>query len=104
MSKSEPDPHDVESIDAIIPAAYDVISGPGAKKRAWNVERSFFYRGALIIPPARGPGRNDVDLEPQMLDVEDYIARVEPLLQKGFYEKEIARRSEQFGRIAHVWS
>jgi hypothetical protein len=37
--------------------------------------------------------------------VEGYIARVEPLFEKnGFYEKEVARRVEQFGRIAHVWS
>src|SRR6266571_8310630 len=104
MSKSEPDPRDVESIDAIIAAAYDVISGPGDKKRDWNRERSLFFPGARVIPTASVPGRNDVDLEPQMLDVEGYIARVEPLLQNGFYEKEIARRSEQFGRIAHVWS
>jgi hypothetical protein len=51
------------------------------------------------------PGKTDVDLAPQVLDVEGYIARVEPLFAKeGFYEKEIARRTEQFGRIAHVWS
>ena len=98
------DPRDVSSIDAIIAAAYDVISGPGDKKRDWNRERSLFYPGARVIPTARVPGRNDVDLEPQMLDVEGYIARVEPLLQKGFYEKEVARRIEQFGRITHVWS
>ncbi len=97
MSKSEPDPRDVESIDAIIAAAYDVISGPGDKKRDWNRERSLFFPGARVIPTASVPGRNDVDLEPQMLDVEGYIARVEPLLQNGFYEKEIARRTEQFG-------
>lgn len=104
MSKREPDPRDVESIDAIIAAAYDVISGPGDKKRNWNRERSLFYPGARVIPTASVPGRNDVDLEPQMLDVEGYITRAEPLLQKGFYEKEVARRTEQFGRIAHVWS
>src|SRR4029453_9735964 len=104
-STSQPaDPRDVASIDAIIVAAYDVISGPPGQKRDWNRERSLFYPGALIIPTARVPGRNDVDLEPQMLDIEDYIARVEPLLQKGFYEKEVTRRTEQFGRIAHVWS
>ena len=40
-----------------------------------------------------------------MLDVEAYIDRVEPIFAKsGFYEKEIARRVEQFGQIAHVWS
>src|SRR6516225_9531519 len=98
------DPRDVESIDAIIAAAYDVISGPAGKTRDWNRERSLFYPGALIAPTASVPGRNDVELEPQMLDVEKYIARVEPLLQRGFYETEVTRRTEQFGRIAHVWS
>jgi hypothetical protein len=105
MSKSEPDPADVGSIDAIIRAAYDVISGPAGKKRDWNRERSLFYPGARLIPTASVAGRNDVDLEPQMLDVEGYIARAEPLFEKaGFYETEIARRVEQFGQIAHVWS
>jgi hypothetical protein len=104
-SMSQPaDPRDVESIDAIIAAAYDVISGSAGKKRDWNRERSLFYPGARVIPTASVAGRNDVDLEPQMLDVEGYIARAEPLLQKGFYEKEVARQTEQFGRIAHVWS
>jgi hypothetical protein len=105
MSKSEPDPADVGSIDAIIGATYDVISGAAGKKRDWNRERSLFYRGARIIPTASVAGRNDVDLEPQMLDVEGYIAGAEALFEKaGFYEKEIARRVEQFGQIAHVWS
>ena len=40
------DPRDVESIDAIIAAAYDVISGPAGQKRDWNRERSLFYPGA----------------------------------------------------------
>jgi hypothetical protein len=98
-------PADVESIDAIIKAAYDVISGPAGKKRDWERERSLFYPGARLIPTATVAGRNDVDLAPLVLDVEGYIARVEPLFAKeGFYETEIARRVEQFGRIAHVWS
>src|SRR6516164_7390586 len=91
-SMSQPaNPSDVESIDAIIAAAYDVISGPAGKKRDWNRERSLFYPGARLIPTASVPGRNDIALEPQVLDVEGYIARAEPLLQKGFYEKEVAR-------------
>jgi hypothetical protein len=96
---------DVESIDAIIAAAYDVISGPAGKKRDWDRERSLFFPGARLIPTATVAGRNDVDLAPLILDVEGYIARVEPLFEKeGFYEKEVARRVEQFGRIAQVWS
>jgi len=100
----EADPSDVASIDAIVTAAYDVISGPAGKKRDWKRERSLSYPGARLIPTAVEAGRNDVGLAPQMLDVEDYIARAEPLLQKGFYEREIARRVEQFGQVAHVWS
>src|SRR5437660_4770493 len=36
------DPSDVASIDAIITAAYEVISGPAGKKRDWHRERSLF--------------------------------------------------------------
>jgi hypothetical protein len=96
---------DVESIDAIIAATYDVISGPAGKKRDWDRERSLFIPGARLIPTATVPGKTDVDLVPLVLDVEGYIARVEPLFEKeGFYEAEIARRVEQFGQIAQVWS
>jgi hypothetical protein len=107
MLKSEPlaNPADVESIDAILAATYDVISGPAGKKRDWDRERSLFTPGARLVPTATVPGQTDVDLAPLVLDVEDYIARVEPLFEKkGFYEKEVARRVQQFGQIAHVWS
>jgi hypothetical protein len=99
------DPADVESIDAIIKATYDVISGPAGKKRDWERERSLFVPGARLIPTATVPGKTDVELAPLVLDVEGYIERVKPLFEKeGFYEGEIARRVEQFGQIAHVWS
>ena len=98
-------PADIESIDAMIAATYDVISGPAGKKRDWERERSLFYPGARLIPTATVPGRTNVDLAPIVLDVEGYIDRVEPLFaNEGFYETEVTRRTEQFGRIAHVWS
>jgi len=105
MSKSEANPDDVATIDAIIAAAYDSISGPAGKKRDWDRERSLFIPGARLIPTAKKAGEDDVDLVPQVLDVDAYIARVEAYFQKnGFFEREIARRTEQFGNIAHVWS
>jgi len=98
-------PADVESIDAIIAASYDVISGPAGKKRDWERERSLFAPGARLIPTATVPGETDVDLAPLVLDVEGYIARVEPLFEKeGFYEAEVTRSVEQFGQIAQAWS
>jgi len=105
MAKSEADPADVGSIGAIIAAAYDVISGPAGAPRDWEREHSLFIPGARLIPTATIAGRSDVDLAPLVLDVDAYIARVEPLFARdGFYEKEVARRTEQFGQIANVWS
>ena len=103
--KSEANPADVASIDAIINASYDVISGPKGQQRDWDRERSLFISGARLIPTAAVAGVADADLSPLVLDVDAYIARVEPLFARdGFYEKEVARRTEQFGQIAHVWS
>jgi hypothetical protein len=103
MKMSNANPADVESIDAIITATYDGISGPAGKKRDWDRERSLYYPGARLIPTAK-PGTSDV-LVPQMLDIDGFIARVEPYFaEHGFFESEIARHTEQFGHIAHVWS
>ena len=98
---------DVESIDAIIGAAYDVISGRAGEERDWERERSLFFPNARLIPTAKKPGTAAAGsgLEPQLLDVESYITRVRDIFARdGFYETEVARRVEQFGHIAHVWS
>jgi hypothetical protein len=96
---------DVCSIDAIINAAYEVISGPAGQPRDWERERSLFWPGARMIPTAMQAGDNVSKPAPQFLDNEAYIARVEPFFREhGFYETEIARRTEQFGQIAHAWS
>ena len=96
---------DTCSIDALINATYEVISGPAGKPRDWERERTLFWPGARLIPTATVPGRNDVGLAPMILDVDGYIERVEPIFAKaGFYETEIRRRTEQFGQIAHAWS
>jgi len=98
-------PADVSSIDAIINAAYEGISGPAGKQRDWDRQRSLFLPCARLIPTAMEANENAGGLAPQFLDVEGFIARVEPYFQEnGFYEKEIARRTEQVGHIAHAWS
>jgi hypothetical protein len=96
---------DVASIDAIIKSSYETISGPAGQRRNWDRQRALFVPGARLIPTAVKAGENEGDLAPQLLDVDAYIARVEPLFHdNGFYETEVARRTEQFGHIAHVWS
>ena len=105
-SRNEAMPSDVESIAALITSAYKLISGDAGEKRDWNRVRSLFAPGARLIPTSRKAGaRIPDDLTPEPLTVEGYIARVEEYFeQNGFYEVEIARRTEQFGRIAHAFS
>ena len=95
-------PADVGSIDAILTAVYDVISGPAGKKRDWDRMRSLFIAGARLIPTGPRPGGS---YGSRVLTVEDYVTRGSALFEKeGFFEKEIARRTESFGQIAHVFS
>jgi hypothetical protein len=93
---------DVKSVDAILSALYDVISGPAEKKRNWDRMRSLFVPGARLIPTvaARTGGYRS-----PVLTVDEFITQSEPALAKmGFFEKEIARRTDGFGQIMHAFS
>ena len=95
-------PADVTSIDSIIAAVYDVISGPAGKKRDWQRMRSLFIPGARMIPTGKN---REGAIASTVVDVEGYITRSGNYLEtNGFFEKETARRTEQYGHIAHVFS
>lgn len=93
---------DVFSPDAILAALYQVISGPAGQKRNWDRFRSLFLLDARLIPTSAKPGGSD---QAQTLTPEDYVRRAGPYLEKnGFFEKEVARKSERFGGIMQVFS
>ena len=93
---------DVGSIDAIVAALYDTISGPAGQARDWNRLRSLFVPTARMMPVGV---RSDDGVRMRLLQVNDYVASSGPLLvENGFHERELARRSERFGHIAHVFS
>lgn len=101
-SATPANPADVASVDAIIKALYDVISGPAGQKRDWNRFRSLFAPGARLMPTGRRPDGVQVM---RSLTPEEYATGIGPQLEAGgFYEREIGRRLEQFGGIAHVFS
>jgi hypothetical protein len=92
---------DVASMDAILAALYDVISGPAGQARDWNRFRSLFAPGARLIPTGRTPeGRGRITVT----DPEGYITRSSTALSQGFFEKEVARKVDRFGGVAHVFS
>jgi hypothetical protein len=92
---------DVDSIDHIMAAVYDVISGP-AGPRDWDRFHSLFYTDAKFIPTGKG---KDGALHAKMYSADDYIRLSEPyFLKEGFFENSISNRVEEWGNIAHVWS
>jgi len=92
---------DVESIDAIVKALYDNISGP-AGPRDWDRERFMLAPGARLQPTKPIPEGGAVM---DVFDVDGYAASRGPFFAASpFYEVEIARRVDRFGNIAHVWS
>jgi hypothetical protein len=104
--KAEPRPEaapaDVESIDAIVLAVYDVISGPAGEKRDWNRMRSLFIDGARLIPTGR---RQNGKSGHRVMSVDDYITGSGTWLEEnGFFETEIGRKTDQFGNIAQVFT
>lgn len=95
-------PSDVSSLDAIIHAMYDVLSGPAGQKRDWDRLRSLYLPEARLMPVVSLPGGG---ARPRVLSPEDYIRRVEPIFAvEDFWERESGRQTETFGRIAHVLS
>jgi hypothetical protein len=95
-------PADVATMDAIIAAVYDVISGPAKSARNWDRFRSLFVPGARLIPTSRRPTG---EVATRVMSPEDYIQRSGPFLeQNGFFEREISKRVEKFGNIAHIFS
>ena len=54
QTQKEADPADVASLDSIMKAVYDVISGDAGKAREWDRFRSLFYDGAASDPDGQG--------------------------------------------------
>ena len=103
QTTKEPNPADVSSLDAIMKSVYDVISGDAAKPRDWDRFRSLFASDARLIPVRKDPQSGSFSL--QKYTVEEYVQRASGFFAKeGFHEREAARRVEQYGHIAHVFS
>jgi len=93
---------DVESVDAIIQSLYNVISGPAGEKRNWDRMRTLFIAEAKMMATGK---RQDGTMGKRVMTVEDYISLSGPVLERdGFFEREIGRKTDQYGSVVHVFS
>ncbi|RZJ00917.1 MAG: hypothetical protein EON90_05280 [Brevundimonas sp.] len=94
-------PEDVASVEAIVDALYDVISGP-AGPRDWGRLQSLFQPGAVMGSTGRGP---DGSMRRGMTTPEGFAARNgEHFMTHAFYEREIGRRTSRFGPLVQIMS
>ena len=96
-----PKPEDVKSIDSILAALYNVISGP-AGERDWNRFRSLFLPAATLTSAGKDREGN-IHIRPRSVDeyakgAGGYFA------QHGFFESPVVSRVQTFGSIAHVFN
>lgn len=96
-------PGDVDSLDHILAAVYDSISGP-VDPRDWDRFRSLFYPGAHLIPTSVDQ-KSGKPVVRGFLTPDEYIQRAQAFFEKeGFFEASVANRIEQWDHIAHIWS
>jgi hypothetical protein len=94
-------PGDVDTVEHIIAAVYDVISGP-AGPRDWDRFRSLYYPGARMVPSRRD---DKGAVTARIFTPDEYASRSQDFFSKeGFFENSVANRVETWEHIAHVWS
>lgn len=92
-------PDDVGSVDGVLRAFYDVTNvAPGAP-RQWARDRTLYVPWIRFV--ALGPGatgRSKVTVWTH----EEFVAASDPLMAKGFVEREIHRVTRRYGDMVHV--
>ncbi len=93
---------DLTTVDGIIGALYDSISGPAELKRDLKRFRSLFIEGARLIPVRQQP---DGGATAEVLEVDEFFRIAsENFKVAGFFEREVARRTDTFGCVTHIFS
>ena len=91
---------DSRSPEALVQALYEIVSGPAGARKDWARMGRLFAPGALVTPTLHGSGFLAAPQRPeQFAELNEKIYG-----QRAFYERELARRIERYGHIAHVWS
>lgn len=92
---------DVVSLDAIVEAFYQVVSGPEGEPADRARDEFLHHPAALIgIPVRDDQGRAVL----RMITLGQYHDAAGGPRTRPFYEYEVHREVQRFGRVAHVWS
>lgn len=93
---------DVSTIDGVMKAFYEVISGPAGQPRQWSRDRTLYMPDIRFVSMSEDKSGN---AKAQVITHQQFVDMADPAMVKdGFYETEINRITQSFGHIAHIFS
>ena len=101
QTKAQSSADDVKSVDAIIAALYDVISGDPGIPRNWERFRNLFIPEARLIPTSKS---KEGKLGYRIITPDEYVELFSTRITAGFFERELHRKTETYGAMVHVFS
>jgi len=94
-------PEDVRSVDAIMVAIYESISGPAGNKDMDRFRSLMLPKGRLTESMVDEHGQTAI----QQWSVDEFIADTQPIFTKQpFYETALVNKVQRYGNIAEVFS
>lgn len=91
--------NDVKTIDALIKASYEVVSGEKGAKRQWERD-NYLHHPKTIYSYFDREKKEQVTMT-----LEEFHKETDEMVfGTAFYESEVNREVRVFGNIAHVWS
>lgn len=101
IAKIDANPADVSTIDGIVKAFYETISGPKGQPRQWSRDRTLYMPDVRFVGMSEQGGKIRVGI----MNHSQYVNGTnENFVTNGFIEREIDRVTRRFGNIAHVFS
>ncbi len=101
MAEDFPRAKDVATLDGIIKAYYEVVSGAKGEKRQMERDFSLHRKDSKVTTISQDKDGNFTVRETM---IAGFYEGKGPIIDSNFFEYEIARKTEQFGATAHVWS
>lgn len=92
---------DVSSIQSIVKALYDVISGTAEQERDWDRFDNLFMPESRLIPTGK---TREGNYTVRSITPAEYKESFKKNIKSGFFEKELHQEVEEYGSIAHVFS
>jgi hypothetical protein len=100
LTQRAADPADVATVDAIVAAFYDIVSGPAGRPRDWARDSTLYTADVrFTIEAGAGAVRRW-----KTIDHATYARQSSAFLEGGFFEREIHRVTHEFAGMAQVFS